>query len=351
MTQVTRQLCIVDDHPIICHAISALFSTQEGYKPCLMAHSIAEMESLVHEHMIDVALVDIHLSDGSGFSLTQHLKLTNPSIKVILFSALHEQLAAGWSLQCGADGMLCKDAEPKVIIEVVERALRGEPAFQPRAYRWLMNNLRGELSEGVGRLSPREMIVFSRIGQGYNSKEISAELEISPRTVETYNRNIREKLCLPHHDALVRSAALFLGYGGGHAHIDAEAKLLSAFESQSLPQAEWDHRAHLIIAFLHLSRFSFNQALKLITAGIKRLNAAHQNPGAYHETVTVAYARLIKSRLERSPLWLSAHEFLHAYPELLSSEWGSLADHYSAELLSSDLARVSFVEPDRAPLP
>ena len=31
--------------------------------------------------------------------------------------------------------------------------------------------------------------------------------------------NIREKLCLPHHDALVRVAALFVSYGGGYAEI------------------------------------------------------------------------------------------------------------------------------------
>ena len=349
----SRQLFIVDDHPIICQAIMTLFQEQSMFKPCLLAHSIAEAHSVAEAHLIDVALIDIHLPDGSGFTLTQQLKATFPNIKVILFSALHEQLAAGWSLQCGADGMLCKDAEPKVIIEVVERAFRGEPAFQPRAYRWLMNNLRGELSEGLSRLSPREMIVFSRIGQGYNSKEISVELEISPRTVETYHRNIREKLCLPHHDALVRAAALFVGYGGGHAEIDTEARLLSDFESQTLPEKNWTHKAHVTIAFLYLSRLSYDQAIKLILSGIKRLNLAYGKTDAYHETTTVAFARLIKSRLIKSPIWLSAREFLFANPDLIKSGDSSetLLEYYSSDRLYSREARVKFVEPDLKSLP
>ena len=349
----SKQLCIIDDHPIICDAVSSLFDRQKTYRPCLTAHSIADTETLIQDHLIDVALVDIHLPDGSGFSLIQVLKNINPSIKVILFSALHEQFAAGWSLHCGADGMLCKDAEPAMIIQVVERALRGEPAFQPRAYRWLMNNVRGELSEGISRLTPREMIVFSRIGQGFNSKEIGKELEISPRTVETYHRNIREKLCLPHHDALVRAAALFVGYGGGHAQIDNEAKLLNQFESLNLTEKKWTHHSHLTIAYMYLSRYRFEHAIKLITNGIKRLNQSHGNLNAYHETITIALARIIKSFLHTRPVWLTADEFIQAHPQLMDKQnkLGILSEYYSVDLLNSKKAREQFIDPDLKSLP
>ena len=348
----THQLAIVDDHPIVCEAISSLFAPLERFKPCLKAHSVADALDLAERELIDVMLIDIHLSDGSGFHLTQQLKASHPSLRVILISALHEQLVAGWSLQCGADGMVCKDAEPAVIIEVVERALRGEPAFQPRAYRWLMNHLRGEISEGLSQLSPRELIVFSRIGQGCNSKEISFELEISPRTVETYHRKIREKLCIPHHDALVRVASLLFGQGGGHQQIDRESELLSAFESATLPEEQWDHNAHMIVAFTYLSRFSFERGSRMIMNGIKRLNITHNKPEAYHETVTVAYARLIKAALIKQPVWLTAQSFIDAHEELSSQQpYRGLAAYYHRETLDSDEARQQFVDADKQPLP
>lgn len=347
------QLCIVDDHPLFREALKSLFISLEGFKVPLIASGVVEALEVNDAHQVDVALVDIHLADGNGFALTQKLKATNPTLKVILISALHEQLAAGWSLQFGADGMICKDAEPSMIIEVVEGALRGEPAFQPRAYRWLMNSIRGELSAGISALSPRELIVFFQIGQGRNSKEIGAELEISPRTVETYHRNIREKLCIPHHDALVQAATLFVGHGGGHKQIDEEAKLLSRFEACTLSKEEWTHDAHLIVAFLYLSRFSFNRALKMISNGIKRLNQSHGKPTAYHETITVAYARLIKSALSAQPLWLSALEFFEAHPLLLTGgeDYAILQTYYSEERLYSAEARAQWVEPDLKTLP
>ena len=244
--------------------------------------------------------------------------------------------------------MVCKDAEPQMIREVVERALRGEPAFQPRAYRWLMNHLRGELSGGLSQLSPRELIVFTRIGRGLNSKEISTELDISPRTVETYHRNIREKLCIPHHDALVRAAALLFGHGGGHKQIDQEAKLLSAFEAATLPEERWTHQAHLTIAFLYLSRFSFDRSYRLISTGIKRLNQAHGKPDAYHETVTMSYARLIKSVLIKQPVWLTAQEFIDVHSDLLRE---GLESYYHESTLGSREARQRFVDPDKHSLP
>ena len=347
------QLCIVDDHPLICEAISTLFSGVDHFKPTLIARSIEEALIITQNHHIDVMLVDIHLPDGSGFSLVQRLKVLHPALKVVLISALHEQLVAGWSLQFGADGMVCKDAEPQTIIEIVQQALRGEPAFQPRAYRWLMESLRGDLTEGVSQLSPREMVVFCQIGQGHNSKEISIDLEISPRTVETYHRKIREKLCIPHHDALVRAATLFVGYGGGNQQIDLEAHLLSQFEAATLSEDQWTHQAHLTIVFIYLSRFSFERAIKLISVGIKRLSRALNKPDAYHETVTFAFARLVKSALRAQPMWLSAHDFLGAHGYLLGDddEYKALHKYYSPKLLSSRKARETFLDADLNPLP
>jgi DNA-binding NarL/FixJ family response regulator len=47
---------------------------------------------------------------------------------------------------------------------------------------------------GVHRLNGRELEVFELIGCGLTTKEIGPRLHISPKTVETYRDNIREKL-------------------------------------------------------------------------------------------------------------------------------------------------------------
>ena len=314
--------------------------------------TVQEALEYVETSPIDLALVDIHLSDGNGFDLCQRLKAINPAIKVIFITALHEQLIAGWALQFGADGMICKDVEPKEILTVIKKSIRGEPAFHPRAYQWLMSSLRGELSEGLYTLSQREMTVLCQISQGKNSKETASELKLSPRTIETHNRNIREKLKIPHHDALVQVATLLLGHGGGHSQVNREVRLLASFESATLSPTEWDHKAHLTVAFLYLSRLPFNHAHSLLCKGIQRLNLTHGKDKAFHATTTYAYSVLVKSILGRQPVWMTARDFIEAHPELMGADpLEPLLGYYSLELISSDQARSSIVDPDLCQLP
>jgi hypothetical protein len=82
--------------------------------------------------------------------------------------------------------------------------------------------------------------------------------------------------------------------------------------------------------------------------GIRGFAEAHGLPRKYHDTMTVAWARVV-GRLAVDSAPLPFGEFLDAHPELLRP--GVLSAHYSDELLHSERARMAFVEPDLAPLP
>ena len=120
---------------------------------------------------------------------------------------------------------------------------------------------------------------------------------------------------------------------------------LTAFEDTSLPRSEWTHTAHVRMAFLYLSRLPYTDAEARIVAGIQRYNAAKGNPGGYHHTITIAFAKLIAVRLTGSD-W---HTFRAANPDLLT--FTCIQKHYSSEVLKSDVARAAFVEPDLLALP
>ncbi|MDZ4405370.1 hypothetical protein [Prosthecobacter sp.] len=75
-------------------------------------------------------------------------------------------------------------------------------------------------------------------------------------------------------------------------HFEIDDEFLRQFEDQSLPLECWNHRAHLKIAYLQLTRFPFDEALCRMRAGIRAYNAARgiaDTPtGGYHETMTQA---------------------------------------------------------------
>ena len=96
----------------------------------------------------------------------------------------------------------------------------------------------------------------------------------------------------------------------------------------------------------------YPRALRLISSGIRRLNGVHGKPAAYHDTITVAWARKIRALIDRGPLWLHSRAFIDAHPELVATDpMEPLLQHYSRALLTSAAARAAFVEPDVAPLP
>ena len=107
----------------------------------------------------------------------------------------------------------------------------------------------------------------------------------------------------------------------------SDAEFLAALENCTLPPAELNHRAHLRLALLAGAR---------TPEIIRRYAASIGATGKYNETVTQFWMRAVRH-----------HE----------GRLDELADknlplrHWSRELLWSDAARETWVEPDLHPLP
>lgn len=95
---------------------------------------------------------------------------------------------------------------------------------------------------------------------------------------------------------------------------------LRRFEDHSLPQEEWNHRAHLKVAYLYLNRFSQPEALERLRVGIQAYNAAQgiqDTPtGGYHETMTQVWLQFLHSALRQFGPAESADAFFEAQPQL-----------------------------------
>lgn len=128
---------------------------------------------------------------------------------------------------------------------------------------------------------------------------------------------------------------------------------LRAFEARRWPLEQWHHRDHIKLAYLYLCRFSLDEAAAWIRNGIKSHNEAHNikdSPtSGYHETMTQAWLRLVDVILREYGPADNADAFFEQHPEL--SQKKTLRLFYSCERFMSAQAKVSFVEPDLAPLP
>ena len=130
----------------------------------------------------------------------------------------------------------------------------------------------------------------------------------------------------------------------------SDSDLLAAFESCTLPKPEWTHEAHVRTAWIYLTTRPFEDAVKALRSGIQKYNLSLGNKTGYHDTVTIAFARLIRSRIAALPESDFA-AFRSRFPDLFAKSPSPLSRFYSKERLTSPEAVASFVEPDLLPLP
>jgi len=128
---------------------------------------------------------------------------------------------------------------------------------------------------------------------------------------------------------------------------------IQQFETCTFPFERWNHRAHVKLAYLYAVRFGLEIAGQKLRDGIRAYNAANNVPdtatSGYHETMTMAWLRIIHTTMQEYGQRVTADEFFDLHPQL--SQKKILRLFYSAELFMSPEAKREFVEPDLTSLP
>jgi hypothetical protein len=129
--------------------------------------------------------------------------------------------------------------------------------------------------------------------------------------------------------------------------------LLQQFEDCTYPFEQWHHRAHVKVAWIYLTRYDFETAAQKLRDGIRAYNATNhvvEGPASgYHETMTMAWFRIIHATMQVHGPKDTADEFFDFHPQLGQKK--ILRLFYSPELFMSPRAKVEFVEPDLTGLP
>jgi hypothetical protein len=128
---------------------------------------------------------------------------------------------------------------------------------------------------------------------------------------------------------------------------------IQQFENCTFAFDKWHHRAHVKLAYLYAARFGLDIAAQKLRDGIRAYNAANNVPDTptrgYHETMTMAWLRIVYTTMQEYGQRATADEFVDFHPQL--GEKRILRLFYSSELFMSPRAKREFVEPDLTGLP
>jgi hypothetical protein len=122
-----------------------------------------------------------------------------------------------------------------------------------------------------------------------------------------------------------------------------ERPLLDMFLRGEIDNRIFRHADHVRVGFELLDAHDFPAASHKFSTGLKVIAARAGNPGAYHETITLAFLALIAER-RATGCFENAEAFVSSKPDLMDKT--ILNRWYSRERLQSDIARRVFILPE-----
>ena len=204
------KIIIVDDHPIVREGLADLINKEEDLVVCGQAEDAPEAMRAIKTLKPDMVTVDISLKETSGLELIKDIKVQYPSLPVLALSMHRESLYAERALRAGAKGYITKQEATKEVVKAIHKVLNGKLYLSDKMTEKLVYKLvGGEVEVGASPadcLTDRELEVFSLLGQGNGTRQISEQLHLSVKTVETYRARIKEKLNLGSASELLQCA-------------------------------------------------------------------------------------------------------------------------------------------------
>ncbi|HRN46606.1 MAG: response regulator transcription factor [Chitinophagaceae bacterium] len=197
---------ITDDHYMVVEGINALLANDKDIKLIGSASNIASCKSFLKNQQPDVLLLDINLPDGNGIDFCKELRAQYPSMFILGVSTFNQVSYIKEMMNNGASGYILKNATQKELSEAIHLASIGKTymAFEVAKTLHAANN---QSSDKI-ILGRRESEVLNLIKDGFTNSEISATLNISTNTVDTYRKSLLSKLGAKNTADLVRLAFL-----------------------------------------------------------------------------------------------------------------------------------------------
>lgn len=158
----------------------------------------------------DIVLMDVALGATSGALATREIRQRCDSIKVLALTMHEERSYIHEMLQAGAAGYLVKRAAGDELIGAIRTIAARGVYVDPRIAGTMIDAMsprRTGSPEPKTELSERETEVIRLVAQGFTNKEISTQLGVSVKTIETYKARSMGKLGLRSRVDIVRIAS------------------------------------------------------------------------------------------------------------------------------------------------
>src|SRR5271169_2339919 len=205
------KVLIVDDHPLFRSGLRQVVESDSDFDLVGETGNGEGAVQLIQEKKPDVAVLDVNLPGLSGLEIARKLQAKRLPTRVIMLTMHKDEETCNRALDIGAKGFVLKENAIEEILKAIATVAEGEHYLSSTISGYLVRRRNRSESlaskkPGLDDLTKAERRILKLIAEKKTSREIGAQLFISPRTVEAHRANICNKLALTGSHSLLQFA-------------------------------------------------------------------------------------------------------------------------------------------------
>lgn len=188
-------ILLVDDHELVRTGICRIIDDVRGMKVIGEAQSGEEAVKWCRKNHPDVILMDINMPGMGGLDAMHKILRINEDLKIIMLTMHTENPFPSKVMQAGASGYISKSAGPDEVLNAIRLVHSGQRYLAPEiAQKIALSQLSPTADDPFSVLSERELQIMMMITKGQRVVDISEQLGLSPKTINSYRYRLFDKL-------------------------------------------------------------------------------------------------------------------------------------------------------------
>jgi DNA-binding NarL/FixJ family response regulator len=193
------KVAIADDHKIFRDGIKMALSGKEYLRIIWEAEDGKDLMHKMKIKLPNVLLMDIRMPEMDGVNAISLLRKEYEDTKIIVLTMYDDQEMISKMMEMGANAYLTKTTDPEEIYNAILTCMNDDFYFNELVNKAVLLKLQHKKSvrqyyPNPVKFSEKEIKILKLIAEDKTTEEISKQVYLSPRTVETIRQNMKTKV-------------------------------------------------------------------------------------------------------------------------------------------------------------
>jgi len=193
------QLALADDHKIFRDGIRMAMKNREFIRILWEAEDGKDMMHKLKLKKPDILIMDIKMPETDGIKALQLIRKEYEDVKVIILSMYDDKETITRMMEFGANAYLTKTADADEIYKAILTCMNEDFYFNDLVNAAVLLKLQQKKSvrrfyANSVKFNEKELKILKLISEDKTTEEISEDIFLSPRTVETIRQNMKTKV-------------------------------------------------------------------------------------------------------------------------------------------------------------